>query len=467
MKQTCEYLLTKMKNLTSEKRATTNEAILRQHSMDESHHTPSLPDVVVFPETTEEISSILAFANQENIPVVPFGAGSSLEGHSIPLHGGITLSFQRMNAILEVRPDDFLVTLQPGVTTSQLNNALKKYGLFFPVDPGADATLGGMAATNASGTTSVKYGIMRSQVLNLQVVLADGNIIQTGGLAAKSSAGYHLSSLFVGSEGTLGIFSELTLKVYGISETIIAGRAVFPSVKAATQGAIALLGSTPSLARVELVDPASIAQVNLHSETNYPEQPTLFLEFHGNEQGTNQDAHFANELLLTYGCKAIDFERDSAKRAKLWEARHHLAYAFKHGYPTKQMMLTDVCVPRSKLADAVEYAATLIAQSSLNGGVLGHVGDGNFHSIIMFNKKTKEEAQMAHSINDSIVQYALAHGGSCTGEHGIGMGKISFLEQEHHDTLHLMKMIKQQLDPKGILNPGKIFREGLKDSPTI
>ncbi|SFF15478.1 D-lactate dehydrogenase (cytochrome) [Bacillus sp. OV194] len=452
-----EDLLIEMKKLTDEKRATSNETILQQHSKDESHHSPVLPEVVVFPDSASEISSILQYASEHQIPVVPFGAGSSLEGHCIPLQGGISINFQNMNKILEVREEDFLVRVQPGVTRTQLNQALKKYGLFFPVDPGADATLGGMAATNASGTTSVRYGIMRPQVRDLEVVLADGSIIHTGGLAAKSSSGYHLTSLFVGSEGTLGVFTELTLKVYGIPEATVAGRAVFPSVKAAVDGAISLLSSGNSLARVELVDEYSIRQVNQHSETSYPEKPTLFLEFHGNPSGMQQDVAFAEELLSANGSEDLIFETDSIKKAKLWEARHHLAYAFKHGFPGREMMLTDVCVPLSELTGAVVYARELIEREGLHGGVLGHVGDGNFHSILMFDKSSEEETQKANLINEMIVEYALSKRGSCTGEHGIGIGKMKYLQQEHADTLPLMKMIKEQFDPRHILNPGKVL----------
>ncbi|KQL46784.1 2-hydroxy-acid oxidase [Brevibacillus choshinensis] len=452
-----ETLLEDLKKITADDRATTNETMLHQHSKDESHHTPVLPDVVVFPITKEEVSAILKYANERSIPVVPFGVGSSLEGHCIPLQGGISIDFQQMNQIIEVRPEDFLVRVQPGVTRTQLNVALKKHGLFFPVDPGADATIGGMTATNASGTTSVSYGIMRSQVRDLEVVMADGSIIHTGGLSAKSSSGYHLTGLFVGSEGTLGAFTEITLKVYGIPETVIAGRATFPTVKAAVDGAMSLLAAGIAIARVELVDSASIRQVNLHSETDYLEQPTLFLEFHGNESGLAHDVSFARELLQENDCVDFLVETDSKKRAKLWEARHNLAYAFKHGYPGKEMMLTDVCLPLSELTEAVVYTREVIDQSGLAGGVLGHVGDGNFHSTLMFNKQDPAEVQLAEEVNAKIVEYALKKGGTCTGEHGIGIGKKKYLQKEHPDTLPWMKLIKQQFDPNNILNPGKIL----------
>ncbi|GIO07641.1 2-hydroxy-acid oxidase [Brevibacillus reuszeri] len=450
-------LLKDLRGLTAEDRATVNETTLQQHSKDESHHTPVLPDIVVYPSSTHEVVSIMKYANEHLIPVVPFGVGSSLEGHCIPLKGGISLDFSQMNQIIEIRSQDFLVRVQPGVTRNQLNQALKKHGLFFPVDPGADATIGGMTATNASGTTSVRYGIMRSQVRDLEVVLADGTVIHTGGLSAKSSSGYHLTGLFVGSEGTLGSFTEITLRVYGIPETIIAGRAVFPTVKAAVDGAVSLLSAGLAIARVELVDSASIKQVNLHSETDYPEQPTLFFEFHGNEAALAQDVAFAQEMLEENDCASFLVETDSKKRTKLWEARHNLAYAFKHGFPGKEMMLTDVCLPLSELSDAVVYARETIDNSGLAGGVLGHVGDGNFHTTLMYNKQSSHEVRLAEEVNGKIVEYALQKGGTCTGEHGIGIGKKKYLQMEHPDTLPFMKAIKQQFDPNGILNPGKLF----------
>ncbi|WP_126428276.1 FAD-binding oxidoreductase [Brevibacillus marinus] len=455
-----DTLLHDMKRLTADERATRSESVLRQHSKDESHHSPVLPDVVVFPASTQEVSAILRYANERRIPVVPFGVGSSLEGHCVPLRGGISLDFQQMNQILEIRPRDFLVRVQPGVTRVQLNQALKKHGLFFPVDPGAVATIGGMAATNASGTASVRYGIMRDQVRDLEVVLADGSVIHTGGLAAKSSAGYHLTSLFVGSEGTLGVFTEITLKVYGIPEAIVAGRVTFPSVQAAVEGALSLLSAGISIARVELVDGSSIQQVNKHSGTNFPEQPTLFLEFHGSEAAIKHDVAFAQELLEANGSEEFLLETDSQQRAKLWEARHNLAYAYKHGNPGKELMLTDVCLPLSRLAEVVVYARNIIDETGLVGGVLGHVGDGNFHSVLVFDKQNPQEVAKVTEVNEKIVQFALERGGTCTGEHGIGIGKIKYLQQEHPDTLPLMKMIKRQLDPHNILNPGKILELG-------
>lgn len=435
----------------------TNETILEQHSKDESYHKPHKPDVVVYPKSTEEVSKVMKIAYEHNVPVVPFGIGSSLEGHPIPLNGGISIDFQLMNQIIEVRPEDFLVRVQPGITRTQLNEALKKYGLFFSVDPGADATIGGMAGTNASGTTSVRYGIMRNNVKGLEVVLANGDIIRTGGLAAKSSAGYHLTSLFVGSEGTLGVFTEITLRLYGIPESSLSCIAAFPTVKNAVDAAVGILSAGIPVARVELVDGRSIKQVNIYSETNYQEAPTLFLEFHGNEAGLKQDVEFAKDIVASENCLHFHFETDSIGRAKLWKARHELAYAFIHGFPQKKMMITDVCLPLSELTGAIIYTRKLIDNSKLDGAVLGHVGDGNFHTFLMFNPNNEIELKTANQINESIVKYALARGGTCTGEHGVGIGKRKYLPEEHGASLEIMKLIKQQLDPKGILNPGKIF----------
>ncbi|GAX90174.1 FAD-binding oxidoreductase [Effusibacillus lacus] len=450
-------LVTELRNLLTDEQVTANPTVLENHSRDESYHAPSLPDVVVFPKDKEDVRKVLQFANDHGIPVVPFGLGTSLEGHVIPYKGGISLDFQMMNRILEVRPDDMLVRVQPGVTRTQVNNELKKFGLFFSVDPGADATLGGMAATNASGTTAVRYGVMRDQVRDLEVVLADGRVIRTGGLAAKSSSGYHLTGLFVGSEGTLGVFTELTLRVYGIPEAILAARAVFPTVKNAVDAAVAIRSTGIPVARVELVDARSIRQVNSHSKTHYPEMPTLFLEFHGNEDGLKRDVASARELAMDQGCLAFEFETDSKARSQLWEARHNLAYAFIHGFPGKKQMVTDVCVPLTELPGAVEYARELLNDAGMEGGVLGHVGDGNFHVIMMVNPGDRADLHRAESLNEKIVEYAISRGGTCTGEHGVGVGKAKYQRREHGDALAVMHSFKQVLDPKGILNPGKIF----------
>jgi D-lactate dehydrogenase (cytochrome) len=450
-------LLEELQQVIAPHRVSKNQTILEQHSKDESYHTPRLPEVVVYPENTQEVSEIIKLANKHQVAVIPFGMGSSLEGHVIPLEKSITIDFSQMNKILEVREKDFLVRVQPGVTRSQLEKELKKYGLFFPVDPGADASLGGMAATNASGTTSVKYGVMRDQVRDLEVVLSDGSIIHTGSLAAKSSSGLHLNGLFVGSEGTLGCFTELTLKVYGIPEEIMAARAVFPSVDEAVEAVVQILQAGIPIARVELVDEPSIRQVNHFSDTTYKEAPTLFLEFHGNEQGLKQDVEFTTAIANDHHCQEIIFETDNAARNKLWDARHNLAYAFLHGNPGKKQMVTDVCLPITHLAGAIHHARETVTKSGLIGGIAGHVGDGNFHVILIIDTNNKDDIATAEKVNEEIVNYALARGGTCTGEHGVGIGKRKYQAQEHGDALIVMGKIKQALDPNGILNPNKII----------
>ncbi|WP_416141168.1 FAD-binding oxidoreductase [Lysinibacillus capsici] len=455
---TNEELVMALRSVLPEIEVTINQTILEQHSSDESYHSACLPDIVVFPTKTEEVSKIMNIANQYKVPIVPFGRGTSLEGHVIPYNHGITIDFSLMNRIVEVREKDFLVKVQPGVTRSQLNKELKKYGLFFSVDPGADATIGGMAATNASGTTSVKYGTMRDQVRDLEVVLSDGTVIHTGNLAEKSSSGYHLNGLFVGSEGTLGCFTELTLRVYGIPECVMAARASFETVNDAVEGVVSILQAAIPIARVELVDEPSMKQVNLYSQTAYEEQPTLFLEFEGNEAGLRQDVEFMKEIVAAHNCKNIEFEMDNAARNQLWEARHNLAYAYVHGHPGKKLMVTDVCLPISELAGAIELAREALDMLALTGGVVGHVGDGNFHVLLMIDMNDPKEIKKADELNELIVMYALERGGTCTGEHGVGIGKQKYQEKEHGKALLVMEKIKQALDPDTLFNPNKILK---------
>jgi len=453
-----ENIIEALKAVLKENQVTINETVRELHGRDESYHEMRLPDIVVFPETTKDVVNIMGVSKEYQAPVVPFGLGSSLEGNAIPLKGGITIDFSLMNSVLEVRENDFLVKVQPGVTRTQLNKELKKYGLFFSVDPGADATLGGMAATNASGTTTVKYGVMRDQVRDLEVVLADGTVIHTGNLAAKSASGYHLNGLFTGSEGTLGCFTELTLRVYGIPEHVTAARASFPTVTDAVEAVVSILQAGIPIARVELVDELSIRQANIYSETNYIEKPTLFLEFHGNEAGLEQDVEFTKEIVEGHHCEDIEFETDNAGRNRLWDARHNLAYAFIHGYPGKKMMVTDVCLPISELAGAVNHARETVNSLDLIGGIVGHVGDGNFHVLLMMDVNDPVEVAKAEQLNERIVLYALERGGTCTGEHGVGIGKQKYQEQEHGAALHVMEKIKKALDPDNLLNPNKIIK---------
>lgn len=451
-----KHIIQALQEKLTEEQVSTNQTVRELHGKDETYQKTSLPDIVVFPKSTEEVTHIMKVAQEFKTPVTPFGVGSSLEGHVIPYKNGMTIDFSLMNQILEIKESDLLVKVQPGVTREQLNKELKKYGLFFTVDPGANATLGGMAATNASGTTSVKYGVMRDQVRDMEVVLADGTVIHTGSLAAKSASGYHLNGLFVGSEGTLGCFTELTLHVYGIPEHIVAARATFSDGTKAIEAVTSILHAGIPIARVEYVDGASINQINKFSDTNYPLVPTLFLEFHGNEAGLEADVAFAKEIMQDHDCNEFISETETAARNQLWDARHNAAYAFVHDYPGRKMMLTDVAVPISELANAVIYAGKELEKLDIPGGVLGHVGDGNFHSIIMIDMDNEEEIKKAKEFNENIVLYALARGGTSTGEHGVGVGKKAYQRQEHGAALDIMIQIKQALDPNNILNPTKI-----------
>lgn len=438
-------------------RVSNNETILEQHSKGMTYHTARNPDVVVFPKTKEEIRRVVEFANKNNIPVIPFGVGSSLEGQIIPIYGGISINFTLMNQILAIRPDDFSVTVQPGVTRTQLNQDLKKYGLFFPVDPGAEASIGGMAATNASGTNSVKYGVMRDQVLGLEVVLADGRVVRTGGYSYKSSAGYNLTGLFVGSEGTLGIFTEIILKLQGIPEVTSAIKATFPSFEASGRAAGMLLRAGLPIGKIELVDTKTIEAVNAYKNTSYREEPTIFLEFSGSESSVAYSVELAKEIVMGEQCGTFEFENDSLKRAQLWEARHHVAFAIQAANPGKGLMSTDVAVPLSELPNALMHTRRLVDEYEIDAAIFGHVGDGNYHAVLPIDFDDEDQKRRVEEVHKQMVLYALSKGGTCTGEHGIGLGKKDFLIKEHGDSLFIMKGIKQIVDPKNILNPGKIF----------
>lgn len=438
-------------------RVSRNETILEQHSKGLTYHTPQLPELVVYPKSKDEVSQILTYANERKIPVTPFGVGSSLEGHIIPARGGITINLSLMDKVIEIRPEDFLVKVQPGVTRSQLNKELKKHGLFFPVDPGADASIGGMVSTNASGTNSVKYGTMKDQVLGLEVALADGRVVKTGGMAVKSSAGYNLTSLLVGSEGTLGVFTEITLRLQGIPEVTVAGRALFSSIAEAGGAAAAMLKSGLDIGKLELVDEATIQAVNAYKNTDYQEVPTLFIEMSGSEQAVRTGMELAQEIMLAEGCHLFEYETDSVARARLWEARHHVAFAIQAANPGKGLLSTDVCVPISELPNAIKETRQLIERHGVEAAIFGHVGDGNYHAVLSIDPNDPDNMTKVDSIHQQIVAYALEKGGTCTGEHGIGIGKKHFLKLEHGETLDLMQGIKMVFDSNGILNPGKIF----------
>ncbi|WP_346764079.1 FAD-linked oxidase C-terminal domain-containing protein [Bacillus sp. BHET2] len=427
-----------------------------RHSKDESFHSPIEPDIVVFPESKQDIVNILTVANRFDIPITPFGTGSGLDGQAIPVRKGISMNFERMKRIISLQQEDLTVTVQPGMTRLELNREINRHGLYFPIDPGADASVGGMTATNASGTTAVRYGSMKDQVLNLEVVLADGKIIKTGSNAKKSSSGYHLNSLFVGSEGTLGIISEITLKLHGIPEHIIAARCTFDSPKACAEASHAVLMSGIPVLRMEMVDANSIQQVNAYGEYQFPEQHSLFLEFAGTRNSAEEEATVVQEIMEDMGCENWARASSSKERAELWRARHELSYAFRHIKGTA-VSGSDVCVPISKLADLVVFARDQLEKSGLVGGVFGHVGDGNFHTIIVYDPSDVTEVEKADTINEKLVLKAIEVGGTCTGEHGVGLGKMKYQELEHGPGVEVMKSIKSLLDPHGRLNPGKIF----------
>jgi D-lactate dehydrogenase (cytochrome) len=438
-----------------ERRVSDGDSVLDQHSADLSYHPPHRPDAVVFPESTGEVAAVLAWANEARVPVVPFGAGTSLEGHVIPLTGGISLDLTRLKRVLDVRPADLDATVQAGVTRSQLEAAAGPHGLFFPVDPGADATLGGMAATNASGTTTVRYGGMRAHVLALEVVLADGRVVRTGSRAVKTSAGYNLTHLFVGSEGTLGVITELTLRLHPIPEHVVVARAAFPSVEAACRGAAALIAAGVPLTRCELVDATTIGALNAYKGTTFPEQPYLFVELATGGAGLAGDLETLRELLADEGATAFESESDPTARSRLWDARHNVLHASLALAPGSKAMITDVAVPVSELAAAVEHARAELDASGLLGGIVAHAGDGNFHVAFLLDPDDAACVERAAQLNEALVEDALARGGTCTGEHGIGVGKLAYLEREHGDLVPLLRGIKQLLDPNGILNPGK------------
>jgi D-lactate dehydrogenase (cytochrome) len=445
--------------IPDEQRVNDGESVLDQHAADLSYHPPHRPDVVVFPESAAEVAAVLAYAHENRVPVVPFGAGTSLEGHVIPLHGGISLDLTRMGAIVALRPEDLTVTVQPGVTRSQLEAAAGPHGLFFPVDPGADATLGGMAATNASGTTTVRYGGMRTHVLELEVVLADGRIIRTGTRAAKTSAGYSLSNLFVGSEGTLGVITELTLRLHPIPEHVVVARAAFPSVEAACRAAAAIIGVGVPVLRCELLDATTIGALNAFSGTSFPVAPYLFVEFGGSPAGVAGDLETTKELAEDEGATAFESESDPTARAQMWSARHNALMASLALAPGSRAMTTDVAVPVSELAAAIEHARDALDSSGLRGGIVGHVGDGNFHVAFLLDPDDAVSIAQADVLNRAVVEDALARGGTCTGEHGIGYGKLEYLALEHGDLLPIMRGIKDLLDPHGIMNPGKVVAD--------
>lgn len=454
-----ETWLAALRAIVGEERLSLNPTVLEQHAKDESFHHPRMPAAVAFAKSTQEVSQILALCNEFGRPVVGFGAGSSLEGHVVPPAGGraLTLDLSQMNEILHVHEGDLDCVVQAGVTRKQLNEHLRGTGLFFPIDPGADATLGGMAATRASGTNAVRYGTMRENIINLTAVMADGRVIKTGQRARKSSAGYDLTRLLVGSEGTLGIITQLTVRLHGIPECLVAAVAPFETLEGAVNTVIDVLQCGLAVGRIELLDELQIQAVNQYSKSDHEVSPTLFLEFQGSQAQLSEQSEMFQELAEAHGMKNIKFGRLEEERNELWKARHSVWYANRTLRPGTQGWATDVCVPISHLAECILETKQDIACSGLIAPIVGHVGDGNFHLSIMINPDDREELQQAHDLNERLLARALRFEGTCTGEHGIGEGKIEALKRELGPAVDVMKTIKLALDPNNILNPGKVF----------
>lgn len=439
-------------------RVSTAASVKEHHSHGESWHAAADPDAVVFPDTTDEVSRVVRACAAHDAPIVPFGIGSSLEAHVNAIRGGVSIDLTRMTKVLRLSPDDMDVTVEAGLTHRKLNDHLKNTGLMFMVDPGADATIGGMTATRASGTAAVRYGTMRETVLGLTVVLADGRVIRTGGRARKSSSGYDLTRLFVGSEGTLGVITEVTLRLYGRPEAITTAVCNFPSMEAAATTVIQTIQLGVPVARIEIIDEAQLRVVNQYSKTSFPEAPTLFFEFHGPSQAVVEEhARLVKDVTDEHGGSAFRWTSSLEERARLWEARHNALYATIASRPGCKAWTSDVCVPIAHLAECIVETQQDLAASNLVAPLVGHAGDGNFHLIFMLDPNDPEEHARVAAANHRLVERALKFGGTCSGEHGVGTGKLKYLEHEHGaGALEVMRQVKAALDPKNLMNPGKL-----------
>ena len=439
-------------------RCSTAQAVREQHGRDESTYDAPPPDAVVYCESNEDVMAAVKLADQYAVPVIPFGVGSSLEGHLLAVQGGLSLDLSRMNRILRLNPEDLTVTVQAGVTRMQLNNEIRHTGLFFPIDPGADASLGGMAATRASGTNAVRYGTMRENVLGLGVVNAQGEWVRTGTRARKSSAGYDLTRLFVGSEGTLGVMTEITLKLYPLPEAVSAAICHFPSIDAAVQTTIAVIQMGVPIARCELIDGNTVGMVNRHSKLTLREQPMLLMEFHGTAASVAEQAQTVQEIAADHGGESFEWASTPEERTRLWTARHHAYFAAIQSRPGCRAMSTDACVPISRLAELIAESVADVDASGLPYFLVGHVGDGNFHFGYLIDPAQPAERELAEALNHRLVERTLRMEGTCSGEHGVGLHKMGFLLDEAGPAaVGLMREIKRALDPKDIMNPGKIF----------
>ena len=439
-------------------RCSTAMAVREQHGRDESSFAVPPPAAVVFAEHTQDVADAVKLASGYGTPVIPFGVGSSLEGHLLAVQGGISIDVARMNKVLAINAEDLTVTVQPGVTRKQLNEEVKSTGLFFPIDPGADASIGGMSATRASGTNAVRYGTMRENVLALEVVTASGEVIRTGTRAKKSSAGYDLTRLLVGSEGTLGVITEVTLRIYPLPEAISAAICSFPSIEAAVRTTIQVIQLGVPIARVELIDHNSVRMVNAHSKLNLREEPMLLMEFHGSPAGVKEQAETVQEIASDFGGNAFEWAETPEERTRLWTARHNAYFAAVQSRPGCKVISTDTCVPISRLADCLLDSVAEADASGIPYFLVGHVGDGNFHFGYLLDPNLPQERVVAEELNHKLVSRALALEGTCTGEHGVGLHKMGFLVDETGaGAVDMMRTIKRALDPKNIMNPGKIF----------
>jgi len=433
-------------------------AVRQQHGRDESPLDAPPPELVVFCESTDEVAFVVQQADAHAVPVIPFGAGSSLEGHLLAVQGGVSIDLSRMNAIVALHAEDLTVTVQAGVTRTQLNNEIRHSGLFFPIDPGADASLGGMSATRASGTNAVRYGTMRENVLGLTVVTPQGEVIHTGTRARKSSAGYDLTRLMVGSEGTLGVMTEITLKLYPLPEAISAATCSFPSIDAAVRTTIQIIQLGVPIARCELLDVNAVRAVNKHDKLTLPESPLLLMEFHGSEAGVAEQAATVQQIAAEFGGQGFQWATTPEERTKLWTARHHAYFAGLQMRPGCRTVTTDTCVPISRLAEGINESVAEVDAAGLPYYIVGHVGDGNFHLAYLIDPAVPAERELAERLNHQMVQRALRLDGTCSGEHGIGLHKMGFLVDEAGaGAVAMMRSVKQALDPKNIMNPGKIF----------
>ena len=432
--------------------------IREQHARDFSFHDALPADAVVMVQSTNEVVEVVKSCAKYKVPIIPFGTGTSAEGHLSAIYGGICVDISEMNKVIQVNAEDMDVTVEPGVTRKQLNEHLRDTGLFFPIDPGADASIGGMASTRASGTNAVRYGTMRENVLSLEVVLPDGRVIRTARRARKSSSGYDLTKIFVGSEGTLGIITKVTLKLFGIPEATSAAVVSFDTLQGAVDAVIASIQWGIPMARIELLDEVQMSAINDFAGLNYPVKSTLFLEFHGTDAGVKEQAERMAGVCAEYGSSEFSWTADTEERNKLWAARHNAAYSCIALRPGCSIMATDVCVPISKLADCIIATKKDIKEAGIVAPIVGHVGDGNFHAQLLIHPDTREEdLRICGEINRRLIERAISMDGTCTGEHGVGQGKISYLKEEHGEAVEVMRTLKQAFDPANIMNPGKMF----------